>query len=214
MASPPTAFKVKGLKGLTVALDWKKYAVASGAKLRAATVFNGKLAEAAVRKQLQKGMDPRNAALTQAIKGGDKPLVDSAELFNSVTSTPISDTEVFVGVKRSSREYNVAALIHEGTTITVTPAMRGMFFYLWKASTGDISPDKLTGRAAELWKRMQKDWKPLKAETKTITIPARPFITIALSSGQLRGLCKFNWERAMGTVFKERADAGRNTKDD
>lgn len=205
------SFKVKGMKGLVVALDPFKFASASREAIRKATALNGKLAEAEMRKQIQGGIKPSNAALTQAIKGGDKPLVDSSELFQSVTSRVLSDTEVFVGVLRNNGAHNIAVVVHEGVAIKVTPAMRSMFFYLWKASIGQMDPSKLTGRAAELWQRNQ-DWKPLLPSTTAITIPARPFVEHTFQSARLKGIARYNWERAMGTVFKKRADEGRSKR--
>lgn len=205
------SLRVKGMKGLEVALDPIKFARASRASIRRATQLNGKLAEAEMRKQIQKGVNPRNSDLSQAIKGGDKPLVDSSELFNAITSVVQSDTEVFVGVTRKSGAYNVAAIVHEGATIRVTPAMRGMFFFLWKASVGEMDPSKLTGRAAELFQRFQ-DWRPLAASTTVIVIPARPFVELTFDSPRLKGIARYNWERALGTAFKRRANEGRSKK--
>ena len=211
MPKRAASFRVKGMKGLEIALDPVKYARASRASIRRATELNGKLAEAEMRKQIQKGVNPRNSDLSQAIKGGDKPLVDSSELFNAITSKATSDTEVFVGVLRMSGAYNIAVIVHEGATIRVTATMRGMFFYLWKASVGEMDPSKLTGRAAELWQRFQ-DWRPLLPETTAINIPARPFVQLTFGSPRLKNIARYNWESALGTAFKRRADEGRSKR--
>lgn len=206
-----TSFKIKGMKGLEIALSPSKFATASKEKIRRATALNGKLAAGEMRRLIRKGIKPENAALTQAIKGGDKPLVDSSKLFESITSKVTSDVEAFVGVLRTNENYNIAAIVHEGATLNVTPAMKGMFFFLWKASSGELDPSKLQGRARELWER-STNWRPLGPDTKAINIASRPFVEETFSSKRLIDLAKYNWERALGSTFKKIASEGKNTK--
>jgi len=170
-----------------------------------ATQQNAAFAVAAIRKKIQNGKDfERNADLTIALKGEDKPLVGrgTAELFKSITLKKIDPYEAFVGVLRTDDGFNVAATVHDGVAIKVTEKMRGMFFYLWLASEGRISPDKLTGRAAELF-AIQQVWFPLSKETTTIVIPSRPFVDVALADPALRRRMEDNWKRSMGFVFRD-----------
>ena len=205
-----TSFKLTGLKALEVALDPARFDAASKKALRRATQLNGKVGERSMRQCIRAGVSPSNAALTQALKGGDKPLVDSGELFQAIASEVVSDSEVFIGVLRTNGAYNVAEIVHEGATIGVTAKMRGMFFYLWKASIGEMDPTKLTGRAAELFERFQ-DWKPLLPSTTAIVIPARRFSEAILAS-DVRDEVKRNWETALITAFRERANEGRSKR--
>lgn len=205
-----TKFKITGIRGLEVALDPVKFAKASKKALRRASGQNGLMAKAKMRKVIQTGIKPGNAELTQAIKGDDKPLVDTSELFNAITSKVTSDTEVFVGVlRRNAKAFNVGMTVHDGAAITVTPKMRGMFFYLMLASTGRMDPSKLTGRAAELFERFQ-DWKSLEPGTTTITISPRPFVAMAFADADLKRQAKANWQKALKQVFAERAAEGRS----
>lgn len=200
---PKTALKITGVKALRVALDPVKFDKILKVHMRQATAFNGKMGEAAMRKLIQSGLiAPKNAALTSAIKGDSKVLVDDSTLFGNITSKVVSDTEAFVGVLRTSGAFNVAVGVHEGVTIAVTTRMRGMFFLLWQASTGGLDPSKLEGRAAELFERFQ-DWKPLAPGTSSITIPARRWVPIVFRDPALKKQAKENWQKAMKAAFKD-----------
>lgn len=206
----PTEFKIKGLKRWRVALDARGFDADAQRYIAQATALNGKLAEALVRKTIQGGGSgeyARNARLTKLIKKSQKPLVDSGLLFQSVTSAVQDVYTVFVGVLRTSNEYNVAAIVHEGVREVVTPAMRGMFFMLWRASEGAIDPSELTGRAAALWARKQKGWYPLAPETEAIVIPGRPFFKVAFKNTQMIKLARDNWRKALEATFAKRAKA-------
>lgn len=174
--------------------------------MRTATQLNGHLAEAAVRRAIRAGTFTPNAALTIAIKGSSKPLVDSGSgIFQAVTSEVVDDFRVFVGVLRSSEHYDVALAIHEGVTITVTDKMRGMFFMLWQASQGAEAGGStaLTGRAAELWERMPGGWLPLRPSTTAIVIPGRPYLANTFNDATLRMRVQRNWEAALQRTFRE-----------
>ncbi len=202
----PTEFKIKGLKRWRQALDAGGFDTASRKNIRQATMLNGKIAESLVRKTIQSGGKlKKNAPLTSSIKGSNKPVVDSGLLFQSITSRLEDDFTVFVGVLRTSGQYNVAVIVHEGTEETVTSEMRGMFFMLWRASIGEIDPSKLTGRAAELYSRMQTGWKPLAADTQVIIIAGRPFFRVAFSNTQMIKQARGNWKKALEATFAERA---------
>lgn len=195
-------------KGLEIALDPAAMRAELRTQVRRATELNGKIAAAAARKVLQGGVTPKNAALTQAIKGSDKPLVDSAELFGAISSEVVNDYEVFVGVARNAAGYNIALITHDGVTIQVTDKMRGMFYYLWQASIGAMDPSKLTGRAAELFERYQ-DWKPLKDSTTAIVIPPRRWTEQVFNDPELKARIERNWNDAIQRMFTARAKAGR-----
>lgn len=167
---------------------------------------NAKIAEKVMRKVIQTGKGlTGNAALTIAIKGEDKPLVDSAGLFQAITSRRVKWNEHFIGVLRASGVFNVAEIVHDGLIIPVSERMRNLFFILWIASLrkADGRPGPtLTGRAAELFERF-KSWKPLKPSTRAIKIPARPFGALTVADAALRKRMEREWnravERALGT---------------
>lgn len=162
-----------------------------------------------MRQTIQSGKSlQRNAALTQAIKGDNKPLVDQGALFQQITSKVVDDFTVLAGVLRTSGAYNVGLIVHEGATIKVTPKMRGLFFVLWKASEGMLDPGQLEGRAKELFEQMSEGWLPLNANTEVIVIPPRPWIRIAFNNTQMIKQVRDNWKQAMEASFRERARAG------
>lgn len=200
----PIAFKRdKGWKKLEQALSPGHAGKIIRKHMRRATMLNGKIAERQIRESIKSGKYVSNAPLTQAIKGGDKPLVGSAQLFGAITSKAITDLAVFIGVLRTSDIYNIAVAIHQGTAIKVTKKMRGLFYVLWLASKGSIDPSTLTGRAAELWEQMPGGWLPLKPGTKVIAIPPRPFIKQAFEDARLRRQVKKNWQLALKEGFRE-----------
>ena len=89
-----------------------------------------------------------NNPLTIAMKGSSKPLINHGDLLGSVTYENIDDKHIFIGVKKG-QEASIAAVHEFGCTIGVTPKMRAYLHY---------------------------NGVHLKASTKYIHIPARPFL--------------------------------------
>ncbi len=193
--------------------DWKKLekALIKGGPIinkhiRKATEFIGKKGEAIIREEITNGSYEPNRELTVALKGGrNEPLKgdrSGASLFKAITSSVINDYTVFIGVLQTSGEYNIALTIHEGVSIKVTEAMRGLFYILWLK--GEKNPTlELTGRAKELWDKMPGGWLPLRKSTSVIVIPSRPFIKNAWNSGNLQSIASKFWNEALASAFKE-----------
>lgn len=173
--------------------------------LAVATAFNGEKAVAKIRKTIKSGDYKPNRPLTVILKGGNKPLIGTkhAQLFNSITQQVIDPITVFVGVKRSALNFNIAKIVHNGATIPVSSKMRGLFYYLYLASINQIPVDELTGAAKELWSLHPGDWRPLKKSTTTITIPKRQFINKAFEDGALMKQAQNNWHKALKKAYKE-----------
>ena len=152
----------------------------------------------------------KNADLTVALKKSSMPLIGSAnQLFRAITSKPISDLEVFVGVLKASSAYNIAETVHgsigqpSSKIIPVTKKMRGMFYLLYKASIDPTVVSDLTGRAKELWDLKPGGWYPLKQSTTSIRIPSRPFMEITFRDPKMIQILKRNWEKGLDDAFKE-----------
>lgn len=205
-----TGFKMDaGWRRWAGAIDPRAFESAARPNVRRAAVLNGALAVRAVRKSIREGAYTPNAELTIALKGSSKPLVDSGHgIFQAVTSEVQDDWTVFVGILRADEHYDIAVALHDGCTIPVSDKMRGMFLVLWQASIGARSPSELTGRAAELWARQPKDWKPLKSSTTAIIIPARPFLAAAFSDSTLKAAVKKNWQQALQKTMRDLAKKG------
>lgn len=174
-------------------------------RMRIATRLNGALAVRMIRQTIRGGGFQSNAALTTFIKSSSKPLVDKGDLFQAVTSRVIDDTTIFVGILKTSEEFNIAMALHEGATIRVTDAMRGMFFALWKASEGELPPGELGGRARALWERQEGGWLPLKSSTTRIITPGRPFMRQAFKQNRLKQQAKKNWQQALQQAMRDLA---------
>ena len=148
----------------------------------------------------------KNAALTRAIKGSAKPLVDNSDLFKAVTSKTLGVFKVFAGVLRTEGVYNIAKTLHEGVDIPVTKKMRSLFYVLWLASQdaadgGSRLKGAVGGRAAELFAKFQ-DWKPLGVNTAVIRIPARRFLQGITKDPQLRTSVEEGWSHAIQRALK------------
>lgn len=168
-----------------------------------ATGQNAAFAAKKMRQLIQAANFKPNAALTIMIKGSSKPLVDHGDLFGAITHKKIDDYTGWVGLERNNPAAKLAELLHDGGVIPVTPAMRGMFFFLWKASNGDMSPSKLTGRAAELFARQPTGWYPLSENTTAIVIPGRPFVKQTIEDEALKEQMTKNWTRAVQFIFRD-----------
>ena len=202
-----TGFKRdKGWKRMEKAFDPKRFKSSTRKYLRLAARRNGMIAVAHVRDQLRgnKGGFKKNAELTVAIKGeGKHPLGDTAQsLFQAITSKVVDDMTTFVGIPTEHSFYDIAVVIHDGTSFPVTEKMRGMFYLLWRASVGD--PVILSGRAKELFAKNQ-DWLPLRKGTKVIIFPARSYITKAFEDSELHKAVQKNWQDAINATMKEQA---------
>lgn len=205
---PSTSFKLSpGFKKLEDLIKPSRTQAALNRNVGRALQLNGKIVERAMRRVIQGGMNPPNANLTIHIKGSTKPLVDHADLMNSIRSVRQDELTVFIGILRTSKEYDIATVVHNGAHIPVTPKMRGMFFALWLASNGDLDPGKLTGRAAELWQRRQGGWFPLKDSTTHIVIPPRKFVEQTFRDKAMKRKLIKNFKKAAALAFTGKAKA-------
>lgn len=181
--------------------------------VRKATTRNAIVARKQVRQEVRAGVPPPNAELTARLKSKGsrkttKPIVGTpgADLWNAIDWTVEDWNLAFIGVKRTSEEYNVAEVVHEGKTIAVTEKMRHMFRVLAWASESKTVVPHLEGRAKELWElggRWKTKWKPLKDSTKAIRIPRRPFFRYAFQDRQLKRAVEENWSRAVQNAITE-----------
>lgn len=206
---PKTTFKIKGLKQLNYVIDPTKMTPILRKHMERANTLNGIKAVEQIRTGISKGGFEKNADLTIAIKGEDKPLIGKSvggaggQLRQAITWKTVKKLTVFVGVLKINSFYNIAAIVHEGGQFKVSDKMRMMFHYLWLASVGAIKPDKLVGRASELWQMMPGNWKPLKKSTSAIVLPKRQFINKAFEDKSFRDFVKKNWEQAMDAAHIE-----------
>jgi hypothetical protein len=164
-----------------------------------------KVARVIVREAIAAGGFAKNAALTQAIKGGAVPLQDTGKQLVKAIRTRREGDKLFVGVPFNHAFYKKARAIHDGSIAKVTPKMREMFILLWLASNDEISSRQLTGRAAELFKRKKKGWLPLKSETRVIKIPARRFMAEAFGSDASRQAMEMIFTKAVNQTLAQLA---------
>lgn len=205
MAKLHFEFKIEGMKALAAILRPALFERLSRQHVDRATQQNAVTLAGRFRKTIQKseGLEA-NSQLTIDIKGASKPLIGiDSDLFAGITHKRINSFSAFAGVLRTNDNFNIALLAHEGQTIKVTPKIRGLFWFLHLASTGQVPASKLTGRAAELFQRKSSGWAPLAPSTTTIVIKGRPFVTITMEDKALKQLMMSNWQRAMGFVWRD-----------
>jgi hypothetical protein len=205
MAQLRFEFKIDGFKSMVALFRPELFEKLSRQHVDRATQQNAVFVAKAMRDTIKdsKGL-VANVQLTIDIKGSSKPLVGiDSDLFGGITHKRIDSFSAFAGVLRTNENFNVAEIVHEGRTIPVTAKLRGMFFFLWLASTGEIPASRLTGRAAELFARKPEGWKPLASGTTALTIPGRPFVEETLKDEVLKARLHRNWTRAMGFVWRD-----------
>ena len=176
------------------------------AELERATVVNAAVVQKTVRQVIRAGGYEPNSPLTRFIKGSSKPLIGrDAQLWKAITTKVLGPFTAEIGVLKGDATANIAIIVHEGTTIKVTPKMRRMFQLLANASraaagnkrskASPIAPvAALQGRARELWEmRPGRGWKALKTSTTHITLPPRPYIAKVMDDPTLQEVVQKNW---------------------
>jgi hypothetical protein len=199
-------FEPKGWQKLKAMLNPTEFTGTLDKNLKKATAYNAKLVRRKVREVMKANEFSPNAQLTIAIKHSSKSLIDNADLFNAVSDVVVDAKTAFVGVLRRVRGgqmANLAAILHEGAMIPVTENMRILFFSLYQAYHGKISPSKLEGRAAELWEESKGEVRflPLAKGTTHIVIPPRDYFERAFEDKQLLAELKGNWQAAVKGTF-------------
>ena len=126
-----------------------------------------------------------NAALTVALKGSSKPLIDKGDLWGNINKTLVGSFEFIVGTKLvdHSGKHNLAWIIHEGTTIDVDEKVRKFFRAKSFETKGRI--------------------KPLKASTIRIVIPGRKYMEKAfIKDKKFTTLMLLGWRNAIDKAFR------------
>lgn len=158
---------------------------------------------AIMRQKIQGGIPPPNAQMTIDIKGSSKPLVDSGRLFKAITSESggsVKDFNIRVGVKRSHKLANVAAIVHDGRKQTVTRRQQVLFRALYFASIGrKITVRSARGRA--LLSEAKGVITPIK-EGETLVIPPRPFAAETLNDPRARQIVEAEFRNALKRTFE------------
>lgn len=106
-----------------------------------------------------------NSPLTVLVKGSSRPLVDHGDLRQGITTAVETEGDRVVGavgtLKRRTRGRggrfrsfsNVAAALHEGFTIRVTPAVRAAVFAEMRRRRGRRRPVEIaSGEGARTWR--------------------------------------------------------------
>ena len=124
-----------------------------------------------------KGMAPLHP-FTVAMKGSSKPLIDDADLLNSLGYRYVARDAVFVGVHRKAADGTDIAALHErekGTQVRVTPKMRAF---------------------------LHSKGLHLKATTDALFIPGRPFVKPAYQDFRDKGIAKRLFADAVAATLK------------
>lgn len=172
---------------------------------RAAKIV-GMAISANMRKVIQAGVAPVNRPFTASIKGSTKPLVGAgpgARLWKSITYKVAGgfSTTVYVGVMRTHAKANVARIVHEGASITVTPRMALLFKVLHNITVN--GKGKATSpRAQELLADAKGPIPALKVGT-VLTMPPRKFATLTYNDPKTRHIVEATYTQALQAAMKE-----------
>lgn len=194
MARQLVNLKLEGFDELQDKLDDKKFRKRLKKNVRIAQKRNALAAEGLIKRAIFEGKEfDANSAITIAIKGSNRPLVDTGGLVASINHAVPKWDIAFIGVLKSrqqtgedGRKYdllNVAFIMHEGASIKVTQKMRNFFALMARENPGK--------------------WFPIKPGTKVITIPRRPFLEMAVTEGAEK-LYRKQWNEAIQASLSNR----------
>ena len=146
-----------------------------------------------IRRSIRSGDYAPNAALTIALKGSSRPLVDQGTLIKSVTYDVTSENGqivLYVGADRTTRWkgqlYNLVKILHDGATIRVTPAMLAAVMAKLRSKRGRGSaPANRGSSAGGFWH-----------------IPPRPFIAGPIESAAFSARFDQEMEAALGRALR------------
>ena len=148
----------------------------------------------------------KNARLTALLKGHDKPYLDTGDfIYNAMkvrgqTVNGFFKMILYIDPKHPKHDL-FQTMSQRDIKIKVSDSMRLMFSVLSQVSQGLKDPSVLNGRAAELWK-VNKEWYPLKPETKYIVIPRRDYWDVLKRSKRLEHYMNMMSKRIMKVVFQ------------
>lgn len=194
MARVKASLTLIGFNELKDRLDPKKFNRRIRKHVGRATLRNALVGMSRAKRDIQSGKFTPNAPTTVALKGSSKPLVDTGELFKSITGEAVAWNVALIGVLKNRAVRNketgkvedlimVAKILHDGAVVPVTAAMRRLFFRLARTKPGVV---------------------PLSSRTRVLVIRPRPFLQGVLDRSEIRKY-KANWSAAV-----RRALAGVN----
>ena len=198
----------KGWKKFEMAINPARVNAAMITAIYKATAVNAAIVAKEMRKFIKKNEYSANATLTQNLKGSSKALFDTGLLYQSIQPKMLDKFSAFIGILRQTKTAdgkglaNIAEKLHDGFEIRVTPKMRGLFAAIANAQKGKLSPDKLTGRAAFLYRKLKRPVKALKPGTEKMIVPARPFVERVFFDSAIMARVKMNWARAAQAALK------------
>jgi len=201
-------------KRMAAAVDQKRFQANLEANISKATMFNGMMMQAEIRRRIKSRRYASNSPMTVALKKSSTPLIDDGDLWGSVTTKNLSAYSVFVGVLASKMAsdgkpmVNLANFLHSGGIIPITEHMRNLWIVLSEVGQGKRPMSYLTGRAAEIAKalgRRLKNIKPFKRSTTHIVVKPRPFLSSVLNDSRMLKKCEANWRKAIQAAMKDQA---------
>lgn len=145
-------------------------------------------AVAAIRRSIRSGDYEPNSALTVAIKGSSKPLVDTGDLNRRIThDVEKGRRAVWVGLKRNEGKTSVAEKLHDGFVIDLEahPGIRQAVFA------------KLREKG-----RMFRPGNQLASGSKRWVVPPRPFITGPLAGPEMQAKIRQHYHEAFGRALR------------
>jgi hypothetical protein len=190
MAQTTIKFETVGFDKLEKILNPSKIRARFRNHIKKATLKNMLIGSSEIIRAIHSGKFKANSPLTAAIKGSDRPLVDTGALAGSVSGRAEDWDEAVITVNRKVRgrskkskktptSINIAAILYYGATIKVTDAMRRYFFALAGEYEGIH---------------------PLNPRTKVIVIPPRKYMDVATTK-EMNAKYQLNWLAAVKQIL-------------
>ena len=178
-----TDLQLRGFERLGRVLDPRRVNRDLGKHVKEANQRLGTWMVDEIRRGIREKRYQSNSPLTKILKNSDMPLVDHGDLLGSASYElqGLWDFEVGV-VKQGGSGANVAMILHEGATISVTDQMRAYFRWLAYHTKGQV--------------------KPLSSKTTTIVIRPRPYLRDAVFSRKALLKVQEEWMGAIKRTFE------------
>lgn len=178
-----TGLQLKGFERLGRVLNPRRVNRALAKNVKNANQLLGTWMVDEIRRGIREKRYVSNSPLTKILKNSDMPLVDHGDLLGSAAYDHKGPWAFEVGVvKKSGKGANVAMILHEGATISVTDQMRAYFRWLAHHTKGQV--------------------KPLSSRTTTIVIRPSPYLRDAVFSRRALLKVQEEWMKAIKLSFE------------
>jgi len=166
------------IKELKKFLKGRSFKVMLDREIRKATIENGLIMQAEIRKRIREKKYLANAKVTLLGKKSQIPLINSGQLHNAIRNELLNSFKARVGIAPGSIA-EIAKILQEGYTLKITKETRAAIFGRIKANKKSI------------------DTLPSKKSKGVIRVKGRPFLDSVFRDKDLQDEINNNWDVAV-----------------